>query len=117
MWSWRCCLSETVRNELFATARNAAAGRGSTLLLEGEAGIGKTSLLREFAAHTDKSCRVLWGWCEALFTPRPLGPLQDMAQALDPRIAALLEETAAPERLLLAPNIVEAILDGGSRRR
>ena len=94
---------------LLATARNAAAGQGGTVLLEGEAGIGKTSLLREFAGRADKGCRVLWGWCEALFTPRPLGPLQDMAQALDPQIAALLEQTAAPERLF--PALLNALQD------
>jgi DNA-binding CsgD family transcriptional regulator len=84
---------------LLATARSAAAGRGGTVLLEGEAGIGKTYLLQEFAERAGEGCRVLWGWCEALFTPRPLGPLQDMAQSLDPQLAALLDQGAAPERL------------------
>ncbi|MCA1404072.1 AAA family ATPase [Ensifer sp. IC3342] len=87
---------------LLGAVRSAAAGRGSTVLLEGEAGIGKTSLLREFAAHVDKRCRVLWGWCEALFTPCPLGPLQDMRQLLDPAVAALLDQAAPPERLFPA---------------
>jgi predicted ATPase len=74
----------------------------STVLLEGEAGIGKTTLLREFAERVDQRCRVLWGWCEALFTPRPLGPLQDMAQSLDPRVGELLDQTTGPERLFPA---------------
>ena len=87
---------------LLSSERRAAAGHGSTVLLEGEAGIGKTSLLQEFAGRADKGCRVLWGWCEALFTPRPLGPLQDMAQSLDPCVAALLDQAAAPERLFPA---------------
>lgn len=87
---------------LLAAARRAADGHGSTVLLEGEAGIGKTSLLREFAQRADKRYRVLWGWCEALFTPRPLGPLQDMAQLLDPYVVELLDQTAGPERLFPA---------------
>lgn len=93
---------EAPLDALLAAARAAASGHGTTVLMEGEAGIGKTSLLREFAERSDNSCRVLWGWCEALFTPRPLGPLQDMAQSLDPDIAALLDQTAAPERLFPA---------------
>ncbi|WP_245364156.1 ATP-binding protein [Sinorhizobium americanum] len=87
---------------LLAAIRSAAVGRGSTVLLEGEAGIGKSSLLREFAEQVDKDCRVLWGWCEALFTPCPLGPLQDMGQSFDPRVAALLDQAAPPERLFPA---------------
>jgi DNA-binding CsgD family transcriptional regulator len=92
---------------LLAAARRAAAGHGSTVLLEGEAGIGKTSLLREFTGCIDPGCRVLWGWCEALFTPRPLGPLQDMVHALDPRVGVLLEQAAAPERLF--PALLKAL--------
>ncbi|MCA1370942.1 AAA family ATPase [Bradyrhizobium sp. BRP14] len=93
---------ESPREALLTAIRSAAVGRGSIVLVEGEAGIGKTSLLREFAEHADKGCRVLWGWCEALFTPCPLGPLQDMAQLLDPRVTALLDQAAPPERLFPA---------------
>ena len=42
----------------------AAAGRGQVALLGGEAGIGKTTLLREFARDA------VWGACDPLFTPR-----------------------------------------------
>jgi ATP/maltotriose-dependent transcriptional regulator MalT len=94
---------------LLSVARRAAAGRGSTVVLGGEAGIGKTSLLREFGQRIGTGWRVHWGGCEALFTPRPLGPLQDMAQALDPRVAALLDQTAAPERLF--PTLVNVLQD------
>jgi len=87
---------------LLSVLRRAAAGRGSTVVLGGEAGIGKTSLLQEFARQAGRTCRVLWGGCEALFTPRALGPLQDMAQALDPRIAVLLNQTVATGQLFPA---------------
>lgn len=51
---------------------------GCVALVAGEAGIGKTSLLRAWCATADR--RVLWGSCDALRTPRPLGPLRDMAR-------------------------------------
>src|SRR5258708_30168793 len=55
---------------------------GRVALISGEAGIGKTSLLREFAAAQRKANRVLWGGCEALFTPHPLAPLQDISRQI-----------------------------------
>jgi predicted ATPase len=55
---------------------------GRVALVSGEAGIGKTSLLRQFAAAQAKATRVLWGGCEALFTPHPLAPLHDIARQI-----------------------------------
>jgi DNA-binding CsgD family transcriptional regulator/tetratricopeptide (TPR) repeat protein len=80
-----------------AAAAKAAAGHGHIVLLGGEAGIGKTSLVRAFAAKADGT--VLVGGCEALFTARPLGPLQDIAEAISPALAALLERVAPQERI------------------
>ncbi len=55
-------------------------GSGRVVLVAGEAGIGKTSLLQEFVAKHQHKVRVLWGGCEALFTPHPLAPLYDIAR-------------------------------------
>ena len=51
----------------------AAAGRGRLVLVSGEAGVGKTALVRRFCGEA--SATVLWGACDPLSTPRPLGPL------------------------------------------
>ena len=58
----------------------AAQGRGRTVLLSGEAGTGKTSLLRAFADATASHARVFEGRCDELITPRVLGPFRDMAR-------------------------------------
>jgi DNA-binding CsgD family transcriptional regulator/tetratricopeptide (TPR) repeat protein len=94
--------------------RLAASGRGNVIIVGGEAGIGKTSLLREFAIEARSRAEVHWGGCEALFTPRPLGPLQDMAQAVDARVAELLEETASQERIFTA--LLNALQDARRTR-
>jgi len=57
----------------------ATEGGGCIALLDGEAGVGKTSLLQHFARRLSKA-RVLWGACDALFTPQPLAPLHDIAR-------------------------------------
>jgi DNA-binding CsgD family transcriptional regulator/tetratricopeptide (TPR) repeat protein len=82
-------------------------GHGSVALVSGEAGIGKTSLLREFAQRRRSDVRVLWGGCEALFTPRPLGPVRDIAGDLDPHIADLIERGATPGDLF--PALLNAV--------
>jgi hypothetical protein len=62
---------------------------GCIALVRGEAGIGKTFLLNEFSRQ-QRETRVLWGACDALFTPRPLAPLHDVArQAQGPLLAAI----------------------------
>ena len=66
-------------DETLAAVR--ASAEGSLVLVAGEAGVGKTALMRAFCDSQAASVRVLWGACEPLLTPRPLGPLFDVAQA------------------------------------
>ena len=70
--------------------------RGRLAFVGGEAGVGKTALLRRFCDARGESARVLWGSCDALFTPRPLGPLQDVAQQTQGELQALVETAARP---------------------
>lgn len=65
-----------------ASLLNQTEPSGRVVALCGEAGIGKTALLREFAKRHSESCQCIWGICDALFTPRPLGPVLDIALAL-----------------------------------
>jgi DNA-binding CsgD family transcriptional regulator/tetratricopeptide (TPR) repeat protein len=67
----------------------AAAGTGSAVLVSGEAGIGKTVILRALA-ETRGEARLWWGACDALETPHPLAPLYDIARASDAHFGPLL---------------------------
>jgi hypothetical protein len=64
---------------LFAALSDTEAGHGSVVLITGEAGIGKTSLVRAFCDGVGRRARVLVGACDDLSTPRTLGPLRDAA--------------------------------------
>ena len=84
----------------FAEAR---AGRGRLALVGGEAGVRKTALVDEFALRHRQDARVLRGACDPLTTPRPLGPLADVAPALGGRLDQLLREEA-PREVLFRPS-------------
>lgn len=53
-------------------------GEGHCILLSGEAGIGKTSLIKQFYKDKKDDCKIYQGTCDALFTPRPLAPVFDI---------------------------------------
>ncbi len=73
--------------------RSAASG-GKVVLIRGEAGIGKSSLVRSFLASVEGSAHVRVGFCDDLHTPQPYGPLWDIAR--DEK--ALLEALKASDR-------------------
>lgn len=52
----------------------------------GEAGIGKTSLVREFCRDKTANCKIYYGTCDALFTPRPLAAVYDIAWQINPGV-------------------------------
>lgn len=96
-----------VEREVALAALQGALCRGRVALVAGEAGIGKTSLLRALAqAHTASATdpgMVWWGACDALETPHPLAPLLDIAREATTPFAAAL---AGPR-----PALFEAVLE------
>ncbi|MBJ8343437.1 AAA family ATPase [Antrihabitans sp. YC2-6] len=70
---------EAPLRELLTALTEAGAGRGGIALISGEAGIGKTSLVRAFHAAIPDRFRVLTGACDDLIAPRTLGAFRDAA--------------------------------------
>src|SRR5439155_17507097 len=83
-------------------------------LVGAEAGGGKTALLRRFSDAS--GARVLWGACDPLFTPRPLGPLIAVADGLGGELGEAIgagphEVTSALARELTAVRGSVLVLD------
>lgn len=81
---------------LASCADEAVRGHGGLVLVSGEAGAGKTSFVEAFAADRPDEVRVLWGTCDPLSTPRPLGPIYDMSAQLCARARESLQDAEHP---------------------
>jgi DNA-binding CsgD family transcriptional regulator/tetratricopeptide (TPR) repeat protein len=91
---------EALLDALLGHLDAALAAHGKLVLLSGEAGGGKSAVVRELAARADAP--VLAGGCDPLYTPRPLGPFHDLGARFDGAaevVAALLE--AGPALVVL----------------
>jgi DNA-binding CsgD family transcriptional regulator len=71
------------------------AGEGRFVLVSGDAGVGKTALVRALCAEHAGETRFLVGACDGLRTPRPLGPFADIARTTGGRLGQLVAEGAA----------------------
>ncbi len=88
------------RDELLASLAAYLDEGGRLVFLGGEAGIGKTTLVRAFAQRAD--CPALRGSCENLATPSPFGPFADIAATTGGPLTGLLERGADPRMVALA---------------
>ena len=89
----------TLEDSLRAVERSS---RGHVVLVGGEAGVGKTALLRRFCEERGESVRVLWGGCDPLFTPRPLGPLLAVAEDTGGELESVVASGVMPHEVVAA---------------
>src|SRR6202042_1054918 len=75
-------------------AAEARLGDGRLVLVSGESGMGKTALVEEFQQRL-KGARGLWGACDGLLTPRPLGPVFDVGAQVGGELAGLCRRQGA----------------------
>src|SRR5271165_1240770 len=82
-------------------AGEARHGDGRLVLIAGEAGVGKSALVEQVQRGLPEATWC-WGACDGLFTPRPLGPLFDIAGTLGGELLELCRAGAARDELLSA---------------
>ncbi|HET7047419.1 MAG TPA: AAA family ATPase [Solirubrobacteraceae bacterium] len=97
-------LERSTQLEVLGRSLSAVASgrRGQLVLLRGEAGVGKTAVVRRFCDAQGPPTRILWGACEALFTPRDLGPFVDIAQTDGGELGELVRRGGLPHEVLSA---------------
>jgi DNA-binding CsgD family transcriptional regulator len=88
-------------------AQGLHAGEGRIALVGGEAGLGKTSLVEQFASAYSRRGRVFWGRCDPLHTPAPFAPFHDVAAQIGDRALALLDDGAGAGRI--APRLIQEL--------
>jgi DNA-binding CsgD family transcriptional regulator/tetratricopeptide (TPR) repeat protein len=76
--------------------------RGHVVLVRGEAGVGKTALLRRFCEERREGAGILWGACDPLFTPRPLGPLLAVAEGAGGELEEVVAGGVMPHEVVAA---------------
>src|SRR5436305_1061849 len=97
----------TTLTELVERARER---RGAVVLLAGEAGIGKTSLVHAVRHSARGRASFLMGSCEPLSVPAPLAPIRELAVTAGQRD---LVDRGGDDRLGLARSLLDALIAHG----
>ncbi len=106
---------QTQLDKLNQCLQDARSGCGKVVVVAGDAGIGKSSMVERFTSAHRRDVRTLWGACDALATPRALAPVHEIAaqtlanqeqigaadESLDRLFRALLEDLTRRERASL----------------
>lgn len=87
---------------LRAKSDRARESAGGLVLVYGEAGSGKSSLIEAFIDTCSSSTRLLLAACDPLSTPRPLGPLYDLASNLGDGVHRAMREASTPDGIFRA---------------
>lgn len=87
-------------------------GNGCLVLVDGEAGVGKTRLMEEFADRLRwQGVRVLWGRCYEFERVLPYQPLSEALQTVLSSMAATELESLAPRMLVELSRLVPELLE------
>ena len=98
---------------LVSYAGEARKAQGRLVLVAGEAGVGKSALAEELQRDLPEAAW-FWGACDGLFTPRPLGPLFDIAAKMGGELLELCRADA-PRADLFAALLRQVSEPGGLR--
>src|SRR5271156_5301371 len=99
--------------------KEVARGRGSSVLIEGEPGIGKSALVRAAVAEApEAACQVFWGAGDELGQALPLLPFLDGLRVREPSrnprqntiVRLLRGELAADPRVDVSAALAEQLL-------
>jgi DNA-binding CsgD family transcriptional regulator/tetratricopeptide (TPR) repeat protein len=72
------------------------------VLVKGEAGIGKSSLVEALRSHLPAEGRMLVGYCDDLATPRTLGPFRDLVGSVGTELSRAVTDGSDRDRVLTA---------------
>ncbi|WP_158602826.1 helix-turn-helix transcriptional regulator [Jiangella rhizosphaerae] len=98
------------RDRDLAAVVAAAAAPPSVLIIEGEAGIGKTRLVQELRAHPSMAGRrLVVGACPAIKEPFPLGPVVDALRGLREHLEPASPSPVAGALRPLLPELADVL--------